>query len=657
MPRSKLMKRRPTPDKALMEAAVRDVLQNSMSLRNVGDKYGISKSAICRSVAIAKKAFGSFSYEPKFATKLIFSPAQEADLVQYVRKAAQLHYGLTQFNIRKLAFQYAKANNLPMPQNWEIYKIAGENWLRKFRERHQELSLRKPEATSLARSTAFNRNTVSEFFNNYDSVRNKYKFHRHQIWNADETGLSTVHIPPKVFASKGIKQVGSMTSGERGQNVTMLAAVNAIGNKVPPMFVFPRVHFKQHMLRGSPSGSIGEANPSGWSNEEIFCKFIDHFISHTQPSLDNPQLLILDNHETHLSILAINKCKIAGVVLLTIPPHTSHKLQPLDRSVYGPFKAYYNNIMNDWMSEPENSGKVVTIYEVAEFAGKAYERSFTDINIKHGFQVSGIVPPNRDVFADHEFLPSTVTDRPLEKLSCATTSVENHDQDGPSIINENTGTGADVDAIINETAVELQEKNVAINITPEMIRPFPRIIEKRKANNRRRGKSTILTDTPEKLEIERRKTEKCKRDAGKNKKLKRKLVASSSDEDNTCVILNDESDEDYDISEEIRNHAMEENDKINVGDYILVLCKGEKERGYFVAHVLKINEGTKEYNVKYLKKQMKTDTFVYLENSEIYSVLEQDIILKLPVPVPIGGTVRTKAQLSFNIDFSYYHLG
>ena len=52
-------------------------------------------------------------------------------------------------------------------------------------------------------------------------------------------------------------------------------------------------------------------------------------------------LIIFDNHESHISIDSINLAKGNGIVLLIFPPHTSHKLQPLDRTVYGPFKKYY----------------------------------------------------------------------------------------------------------------------------------------------------------------------------------------------------------------------------------------------------------------------------------------------------------------------------
>jgi hypothetical protein len=53
------------------------------------------------------------------------------------------------------------------------------------------VSLRKPQATSLARATAFNRSVVELFFQKYISVLEKHNFGPEQINNVDETGLST----------------------------------------------------------------------------------------------------------------------------------------------------------------------------------------------------------------------------------------------------------------------------------------------------------------------------------------------------------------------------------------------------------------------------------------------------------------------------------
>jgi hypothetical protein len=66
-------------------------------------------------------------------------------------------------------------------------------------------------------------------------------------------------------------------------------------------------------------------------DQEGFLTFL-HFIKYTPPSPDDPVLLILDGHNNHKSLEAIMEAKQAGIHLLSIPPHTSHKLQPLDNS-------------------------------------------------------------------------------------------------------------------------------------------------------------------------------------------------------------------------------------------------------------------------------------------------------------------------------------
>ena len=320
-----------------------------------------------------------------------------------------MHHGLTTNASRELAYQFAKRNHIKTPQTWDKNNIAGCDWQRGFLKRHQQLSIRSPEATSIGRATSFNRENVNKFYGNLETVMEKYKFQPNSIYNIDETGLMTVHKPPKVIASKGEKQVGQITSGERGQLITMCGAINAVGNSIPPLLIFPRVNFRSHKLNGAPPGTIGAANLSGWMDAEIFESWLDHFIKHSHSTKDNPTLLIMDNHVSHVSLAVIDKAKENGVVLLTFPPHTSHKLQPLDRTVYGPLKKYLHTACNDWMLS--NPGKLITIYEVAQSLGKSYPRALKPENILAGFRVTGISPYDRNVFGDDEFLSSYVTDR------------------------------------------------------------------------------------------------------------------------------------------------------------------------------------------------------------------------------------------------------
>ena len=93
--------------------------------------------------------------------------------------------------------------------------MAGVDWLRGFRKRNPSISLRIPEATSAARASAFNKPQVQKYFRCLTATIDEFKFEPQQIWNVDESGFTTVPSQhPKIFATKGRKQVGILTSAE-----------------------------------------------------------------------------------------------------------------------------------------------------------------------------------------------------------------------------------------------------------------------------------------------------------------------------------------------------------------------------------------------------------------------------------------------------------
>ena len=149
------------------------------------------------------------------------------------------------------------------------------------------------------------------------------------------------------------------------------------------MLIFPRARYKEHFICGGPPGCIGRATRSGWINADLFVDFLTRISKFTGCSPDRKILVIMDNHESHLSIAAIDKARDLGIVLLKIPPKTLHKLQPLDVSVYGPFKSGCNKVMDNWMKT--NPGRSVTIYEVPSLVTEAQMVAMISQNILSGF--------------------------------------------------------------------------------------------------------------------------------------------------------------------------------------------------------------------------------------------------------------------------------
>ena len=154
----------------------------------------------------------------------------------------------------------------------------------------------------MSRAKAFNRENVMQFFDLYEKPIQKHQFKPERIFNLDETGVTTVQKPNRILASKGKKQVGMIASAERGSLVTVCNVVSATGQALPPAFLFPRVNFKDYMLKGAPASSKGLAIRSGWMTAEIFPEVLEHFMHHMNVSVDNRALLLMDNHPSHISL-------------------------------------------------------------------------------------------------------------------------------------------------------------------------------------------------------------------------------------------------------------------------------------------------------------------------------------------------------------------
>ena len=158
------------------------------------------------------------------------------------------------------------------------------------------------------------------------------------------------------------------------------------------MLIFKRKHITNIVLRGSPPGTIGACSDNGWITTTLFLKWLEHFANSVKPSKTNKVILILDGHSSHKALSAINFGTENGIVMISLSPHTTHRLKPLDKTIYGPLKSNYNAECDKWMVS--HVGQPISKYDKASLFGSAYMRTATMNKALSGFKSTGIWPYN-----------------------------------------------------------------------------------------------------------------------------------------------------------------------------------------------------------------------------------------------------------------------
>lgn len=287
-----------------MQEAVNSVINGAMGYKKAAVQFNVPQTTLERYVKKKRENPNYTICKTMGRFVRVFTPEQEAELVDYLTTMEARLFGLTCNELRELAYELACRNNLSHPFGEE--GKTGIEWVRGFMARHPTLSLRKPEATSAARAMGFNKPVVDTFFDLLTNVIDTHKLSADRIFNSDETGIS---VNPKghskIIALKGRRQVGTLTSAERGETVTVEICFSASGHYIPPIIIFPRKRMRQEFETGLPAGAKAEVHETGWMTKELFLTWLQHFISYTGVTKDRPVLLILDGHSTHTKSLEL----------------------------------------------------------------------------------------------------------------------------------------------------------------------------------------------------------------------------------------------------------------------------------------------------------------------------------------------------------------
>lgn len=121
----------------------------------------------------------------------------------------------------------------------------------------------------------------------------------------------------------------------------MVECICGDGTILPPLGIFKGKNVLQSWI---PNAALEQwffsANTKGWTSNLHGLEWLKRvFEPATRAKANGPlRLLVCDGHDSHISGSFIAHCLQNRIILLILPPHTSHLLQPLDVAIFGPLK-------------------------------------------------------------------------------------------------------------------------------------------------------------------------------------------------------------------------------------------------------------------------------------------------------------------------------
>jgi hypothetical protein len=161
--------------------------------------------------------------------------------------------------------------------------------------------------------------------------------------------------------------------------------------------------------------------PNAWMTKWLFQSWISHFIGSLKRGLGidltNRHLLILDGHNSHVTLEVVAVAMQSGLDIVSLPSHTSHALQPLDVSCFKPFKTAFRQIRDSWTLI--NKGKKVQKQDLCEWTAQALQKVLSSKNITSGFKKTGIWPfnPEQGCLCVRASVSSIRPSRPIRFMS------------------------------------------------------------------------------------------------------------------------------------------------------------------------------------------------------------------------------------------------
>jgi hypothetical protein len=330
----------------------------------------------------------------KRGRKPVLSRTEEEKVVQYIMGMARYGHPI---NITELKIKVAEATQLRETPFKDGIPRAG--WVRWFRKRHPEISLRMSQGLDSGRARGLCPENVSSFYENLEVMLAR-GYEASHIWNCDESGAQAGRNGGgRVLAKTGARSVHSIIPKER-EWLSVLVCVNAASFHIPNFYIFRGKSFQRDYIKQCEDNASMAMQEKAWMTGHLFKSWIGHFVKNIrdcglQISPLCRHLLILDGHGSHVTMDVVKIACSIGLDLLTLPSHTFHAMQPLDVAC---FKQSFRELRDVWTLRHKCRGANKEV--LAKWVSAALLKALSEKNIKSGFRATGIFPFNSHAMDD-----------------------------------------------------------------------------------------------------------------------------------------------------------------------------------------------------------------------------------------------------------------
>ena len=360
--------------------------KNPPSYKSVADAYGLVESTLRRRIqGLTKDRREAHVNQQKL------TPGEEEALSKWIFLMASWNFPPAIWRVRQMANQ--------LLQKKDPESDIGINWVQKFLARQPNLQSRYSTPLDADRANACKPERINSWFDLVESVIDKYEIKKTDSYNMDEKGFAVGCTGKfKIICAKYDLNAYMSQPGNRDW-VSLLECVSADGAILPIFSIFKGKQNQKawiETLMNEQGVAIGSCCTSskGWTNNEL-C--MDWFQSTFEPASRKRQvgkyrLLIVDGHSSHVSTSAILFCIEHDIILLCLPSHTTHILQPLDVSFFLPLSWAYKKQIMLKKKVTEGQGYIVTKPEFLEYYKVARNQTATVQNIQSAWVQSGLFP-------------------------------------------------------------------------------------------------------------------------------------------------------------------------------------------------------------------------------------------------------------------------